>query len=243
MIACLQASMTKGKPMPYTNYCKKCKSETPAVETCPHCGAKLPRTGERLSLTIRRDPVRDWFCWNAMLRVVVPVVGAVLLLAVMAEALMEGGRGVQGVFVQGFFWTLLLSLGMLLLCIGFLLLLQGRETVRYTLDGKGARACVYLKEPGRARLYARLMTPEAAAALQANAPEPLAGYQYIRSMEIPWAQVRRAGFWPETHTVLLYRPRFWLALSIRCGAADYAEIAAHVLKKIPKKKRTRKRRG
>lgn len=229
--------------MSHTNYCKKCKAETPATETCPRCGAKLTRSGERISVTVLREPVRDWFSWNAMLRVVVPVVGAVLLFTVLAEALVEGGQGLQRVFMQGFFWTLLLTLGMLLFLIWLLLLVQGRETVRYILDSKGAHACVYLKEPGSVRMYARLMTPETVEALQADAPEPLAGHLYIRSMEIAWAQVRRADFWPETHTVLLYHPRFWLTLSIRCGAADYAEIAAYVLKKIPKKKNAHRKRG
>ncbi len=227
--------------MPHTNFCKKCNAETPAADACPRCGAKLTRAGERLSITVTRAPVRDWFSWNAMLRVVVPVVGLVLLFTLLAESLAEGGLGVQAVFVQGFFWTLLVALGLLLLCTFFLLLMQGEETVRYVLDGKGAHAYVYLNEPGKIRLYARLTTPAAVAALQANAPEPMAGYAYIRSVDVAWSQVRRVGHWPETHTVLLYRPRFWLALSIRCGKAEYDEAEAYARKKMPKKPKGRKR--
>ena len=62
--------------MPHTNFCKKCNAETPVADACPRCGAKLTRAGERLSITVTRAPVRDWFSWNAMLRVVVPDIAA-----------------------------------------------------------------------------------------------------------------------------------------------------------------------
>lgn len=229
--------------MPYSNYCKKCNAETPVSESCPRCGTKLTRAGERLSLTVERVPVRDWFSWNTMLRVVVPVIGVVLLATVLAEAIAEGGQGVQAVFVQGFFWTLLGALGLMLLFTLVLLSLQGRETVRYVLDGKGAHAYVYVKGTSAVPLYARLTTPQAAAALQQDAPEPMAGYHFVRRVDIAWAQVRRVGFWPETHTILLYQPSFWLALCIRAGQGVYAEAEAHVRKKAPKRKRARKRRN
>ncbi len=228
--------------MPYSNYCKKCNAETPTVETCPRCGAKLTRAGERLAFTVDRMPVRDWFSWNAMLRIVVPVVGVVLLATVLAESIAEGARGVQAVFIQGFFWTLFSALGLMLLFTLALLAMQGREVVRYVLDGKGAHTYVYIKEPRTMNLYARLTTPQAVAALQQDAPEPMAGYQFVRRADIAWAQVRRAGFWPETRTILLYQPTFWLALCIRAGQSGYAEAEAHVLKKVPKRKRGRKRR-
>ena len=228
--------------MPYTNYCKKCNTETPPTDSCPHCGAKLTKAGERLAFTVARVPVRDWFSWNAMLRVVVPVIGLVLLITVMIEAFARGGQGVQSVFVQGFFWTLLGALGFLLLLTLALLTLQGREVVRYVLDGRGAHAYVYLKNPMPMRFYARFTTPQAAQALQAAAPEALAGCLFIRRTDVAWAQVRRIGFWRETHTILLYQPTFWLALCIRCGEADFAEAQAHATKKAPKKKRARKRR-
>lgn len=228
--------------MPYTNYCKKCNAETQSAETCPRCGAKLAKATERLAFTVERVPVRDWFSWNAMLRVVVPVIGLVLLATVLTEAFARGGQGVQSVFVQGFFWTLLGALGFLLLIILVLLGLQGREVVRYVLDGRGAHAYVYLRDPKPIRFYARLTTPQAAEALQAAVPEAMAGCRFIRRSDIAWAQVRRIGFWHETNTILLYRPSYWLALCIRCTEGGFGEAQAHVLKKTPRKKRARKRR-
>lgn len=225
--------------MPITNYCKRCKAETPAGELCPRCGAKLTRAGERLAFEVTRTPATDWFCWNAMLRVVVPVIGLVLLATVAIEAAAEGARGVVAVFSQGFFWTLLLALGALLLMTLALLALQGPERVRYQLDAKGAHAAVYVRAGRPLALYARLTTPETAQALQAEAPEHLPeGWLYLRSTHVAWPAVRRARTWPETRTLLLYAPAFWLALAIRCDAATFAEAEAYIQKKAPKKKKT-----
>ena len=230
--------------MTLTNYCKKCKRETPPGDTCAHCGTKLTRAGERLAFTLERTPLRDWFSWNAMLRVVVPVIGLVFLVTVIAEAMTEGSRGVQLVFVQGFFWTLLYAFGLMLLAIGLLLTLQGKETVRYVLGSKSASAYVYLYRPHPIRLYARLMTPASVEAMQAEAPEPLGeGYVFVRGVELPWSMVKRAGYWPETQTVLLYSPRYWQAMHIRCGIDTYEQTVAIVQKKVRGKKKPVKKKG
>lgn len=223
--------------MPVTNYCKKCKAEVSVGDSCPRCGGKLTKTGERLSFVVERALVADWFSWNAMLRVVVPVVGLVLLVTVVIEGLAEGSAGVQAVFVQGFFWMLMSALGVLLLITLCLLLLQGREVVRYVLDGKGAHAYTYVKHPHALQLYARLMTPQAVEALQAEAPEAIGdSLIFIRRADLLWAETKRARFWPETRTVLLYKPSFWQALCIRCGDAEYEEAEAFVCQKLARNK-------
>lgn len=223
--------------MPVTNYCRKCKADAPMGEVCPRCGGKLTKTGERLSIEIKRIPVTDWFSWNAMLRIVVPVVALVLFTTVLLEGLAEGAAGVQAVFVQGFFWTLMGAFGLLLLFTLCLLLLQGREVVRYTLDAKGAHAYTYVPEHRVLPLYARMATPQAVAALQADVPEANPpGMMYIKRADVLWADTKRARFWPETQTILLYRPSFWQVLCIRCDVADYEEAEAFVLKKLNRNK-------
>jgi len=231
--------------MPVTNYCKKCKADVSVGDVCPRCGGKLTKTGERLSFITARTLVYDWFSWNAMLRVVVPVVGVVLLVTVLIEALAEGSAGVQAVFVQGFFWTLMSALGVLLLLTFCLLLVQGQDSVRYVLDGKGAHAYTCVNQPQPLQLYARLMTPQAVDALQVEAPDEIGkGMTFIRRTDLLWAETKRARFWPETHTILLYRPRFWQTLYILCSEAEYEEAEEFVCRKLarnktalPKKKR------
>ena len=124
--------------MPLVNYCRKCKAEVSNGSVCPRCGSKLTKAGERLSCHYKRTPVTDWFSWNAMLRVAVPVMALVMLTALLAEACAEGETGVINVLTQGFFMTILLFFGVLLLLMLFLLLLQGHEDVRYALDATGS---------------------------------------------------------------------------------------------------------
>lgn len=232
--------------MPWMNYCKKCKAEVPPGEICPRCGSRLTRSGERYCFGGERLPVTDWFSWNAMLRVGVPGIGLALLATVILEAFTEGAYGVQAVFVQGFFWTLMGTLGMLLLATLCLLMAQGRETVRYVLDAQGAHAFTYLRKPKPWRLYARFTAPQAAKALQADAPDRSAeGLSAVRRADLLWKDTKRVAFWPETHTILFYRPRWWQVLSIRGDEREYAEAVEIVRKRLarnPKALREKKKK-
>jgi len=229
--------------MPLVNYCKKCKTEVPNAGVCPYCGARLTKAGERLTVSRERVPVRDWFAWNAMLRIAVPVLVLVLFVTVLAEALTEGAAGVQAVFLQGFSRTLLYGLAALLLFTLALLLAQGGETVYCVLDREGAHMYTYLRSPRAVRLYARLLTGEAVETLQAEAPQAHRdGLTLVRRAQLPWKNARRAQYWPETHTVLLYNPRWWQAMCIRCGENEYAEVEAYVKSKLSRTRKRKKRR-
>ena len=229
--------------MPLVNYCRKCKAEVPDGNVCPRCASKLTKAGERLSLHYERTPVTDWFSWNAMLRVAVPVMALVMLTALLAEALTEGETGVINVLTQGFFLTIFAFFGVLLLLMLIMLLLQGRENARYVLDAKGARASTYVNRPNTIRLYARLMTAQPPASAREDEPGAAEGEVCVRHTELPWAQIRRAQYWPETHTILLYRPIWWQAMCIRCNAPEYAEAEAFVRTKLEHgRRRTKKRR-
>lgn len=59
--------------MPLVNYCKKCGAEVPLGESCIYCSKKLTRTGEQISFGTITSPVKEWFSWNAFLRVILPV--------------------------------------------------------------------------------------------------------------------------------------------------------------------------
>ena len=97
--------------MPLANYCRKCKAEVPDGESCPYCGAKLTKTGERLSFGISRAPWRDWFCWNRLLRVGLPVWGISFLVISLAELCSGGTEALAGLFRRGFGLTMLWLLG------------------------------------------------------------------------------------------------------------------------------------
>ena len=230
--------------MPYTNYCKKCKEETPVGETCPRCGAKLTRTGERLSFRMERTPVKDFFAWNAMLRIVVPVIGIVLLTTITIEGFTEGVRGIQSVFIQGFFGVLLGALCVLLLLAYFVLLLQGKETVQYLLDGKGIRVKVYVRNLRAWQRYSRLLSHQALEALAEEAQEPKDNnLVLVRNTFFAWVQIKRCSTWTETQTILLYAPSFWQVCCIPCtNLQTFEEVYGHLQKKVRQHKRKRARR-
>ncbi len=226
--------------MPMVNYCKKCKAEVPAGERCSRCGNKLTKTGERLSIHYQRVPVSDWFCWNAMLRVVVPVITLVLGTVVLAEALTEGEAGVINALTHGFLDAALCAFGALLFVTLILLLLQGPEEVRCTLSTQGATLNDYVCKPSTLKLYARLTSP-AAIQTQTAKDELEGGLFCAGHTELRWAEIRRAQYWPETFTILLYRPRYWEAMCIRCDPNSYDETVSFVKGKLLRNKHVKNR--
>jgi len=125
--------------MPLANYCRKCRAETPAGESCPYCGGKLTKAGERLSFGVSRAPWRDWFCWNRLLRVGLPVWALSFLLIALAEFCSGGTPALAGLFRRGFGLTMLWLLGGMLALFWALLFCQGQEKVHYLLDKDGVR--------------------------------------------------------------------------------------------------------
>ena len=175
-----------------------------------------------------------------MLRIVVPVIGLVLAITVAIEAGAEGAAGVTEIFTRGFFWTLMAALGVLLVMIFLLLLAQGPEEARYTLDARGVHAAVYLRNPKPIRFYARLMTPRSATALKAEDEAetvPDGSLCLVKRVDLPWGAVRRVRFWPETRTLLFFSPSFWQAIYIRCEEAEYAEAEALMRKRLSRNRK------
>lgn len=222
--------------MPLVNYCRKCKAETPVGESCPRCGAKLMKTGERISFGVVRTPLRDWFEWNRALRIGLPVLLLVLGAALAAEAAAGGAAAVEALFAQGFAETMLGLLAALLLVCLLSLWLQGDEKVRYLLDRDGVRAYTYLQEPSDVQLYARFLSPASARAL-AGDEHAIEGLTLVRRVVLPWSQVRRVRVVKENATLLFFRPKYWQALAVRCPPQELEAAEALVrakLKRFPK---------
>ncbi|MGN0971709.1 MAG: hypothetical protein ACI4OY_07105, partial [Aristaeellaceae bacterium] len=71
--------------MPMTCYCKKCGRDVPVGDTCPSCGAKLARSSARVAWCVEHAPVRDWMCWNAVMRILLAVAALALVLTLLLE--------------------------------------------------------------------------------------------------------------------------------------------------------------
>ena len=123
--------------MPLVNYCRKCRAETPLGENCPYCAGKLSQTGEQISFGLMRRPHREWFAWNDLLRIALPVWLMVLVIVIAAEAAAAGAQGVIALVDGGFARTMLLLLAALMGVIWLVLYLQGAESVHVILDKQG----------------------------------------------------------------------------------------------------------
>ena len=58
--------------MALTAYCKKCAREVEPGEVCPYCGSKLGKNAAHAAWCVERTPVKDWMCWNALMRILLP---------------------------------------------------------------------------------------------------------------------------------------------------------------------------
>lgn len=224
--------------MSMMNYCRRCKREVPLGVACPFCAGKLSKTNERLSFQIGRIPVRDWFAWNHALRVVLPVLFLVAVLSLLLEGVLSGGRGIQALFLQGFFWTLVTVLGVMLLLMMLILLIQGPEVVHFTLDKEGVRRDTYLQNPTAIRLYARFLSPQVVEKLNPQR-DVVPGPMLIHRVEIHWQDVRRVRCWRETRQFLFFQPSYWQVMVVTCPTVLYPEAEAYVRKKLGRNKKAR----
>lgn len=214
--------------MPLANYCRKCRAETPAGESCPYCGGRLTKAGERLSFGVSRAPWRDWFCWNRLLRVGLPVWALSFLLIALAEFCSGGTPALAGLFRRGFGLTMLWLLGGMLALFWALLFCQGQEKVHYLLDKDGVSAYTYVSEEvNNLALYARFLTPAQTEAMQED-EHALPGLWLVRRVILPWERMKRVKIWREGQTLLFFDPAYWQVLAVTCPVQELAEAEAWV---------------
>ncbi len=225
--------------MPLANYCRKCRAETPAGESCPYCGGKLTKAGERLSFGVSRAPWRDWFCWNRLLRVGLPVWALSFLLIALAEFCSGGTAALAGLFQRGFGLTMLWLLGGMLALFWALLFCQGQEKVHYLLDKDGVSAYTYVSEEvNDLALYARFLTPAQTEAMQED-EHALPGLRLVRRVILPWERMKRVRIWREGQTLLFFDPAYWQVLAVTCPVQELAEAEAWVRAKTKRFKTVR----
>ena len=94
--------------MAITSYCKKCRQDVPRGDSCPYCGAKLTKSSARVVWCLEHSPVKDWMCWNAVLRIMAPAMVVLLGMILLLEGLAGGWSAVEALVNRGLLWTCLL---------------------------------------------------------------------------------------------------------------------------------------
>ena len=217
-------------PIPLTSYCKKCGQDVPVASFCPNCRSKLAANTVRLAWCVDHHPVRDWMCWNSVMRLLLPVLGATLALVVLLEAILGGLDGVAMLLGGGLTLTLIGLMGMLLAVMLLVFILQGDDLLDCVVDARGVHVQRYLPEPTALKLLLRGKSPRM---LDALGDDTLL---LISSTEIAWKDVARVQLWPEKTMILFYAPKWWMRVSLPCTPFTWEDALSFIREKIGKKK-------
>ena len=216
--------------MPLTSYCKKCGQDVPVSSFCPNCRAKLAANTVRLAWCVDHHPVRDWMCWNAVMRLLLPGVGATLVLVILLEAIMGGLDGVAMLLGGGLLVSLTGIMGMVLTVMLLVFILQGDDLLDCVVDARGIHVQKYLPEPTALKLVLRGKSPRM---LDAMGDENLL---LVSSTEIAWKDITRVQLWPEKNMILFYAPKWWMRLALPCTPFTWEDALDCIREKIGKKK-------
>ena len=215
-------------PIPLTSYCKKCGQDVPVSSFCPNCRSKLAANTVRLAWCVEHHPVRDWMCWNAVMRLLLPVLAATLALVVLLEAVFGGLDGVTLLLGGGLPVSLAGMMVMVLALMLLVFILQGDDLLDCVIDGRGIHVQQYLPHPTALKLL-----------LRGRSPRLLSGGEdmlLVSSREIAWKDVQRVQLWPEKDMILLYAPRWWMRVSLPCTPFTWEDALDFIRDKIGKKK-------
>ena len=226
--------------MPLVNYCRKCRAETPLGESCPYCGGKLPQTGEQISFGLMRRPEKEWFAWNNVLRVALPVWLLVWASVLAAESAAAGAQGVAALMAGGFLRTMLGLLAAVAGVLWAVLRLQGVENVHVVLNRQGVHIRTYVPQGSRLALLSHFMNEAAADKLLQEDERPeLQGLVLVRRVSLPWNQIRRVRIWREESTLLFFRPTLWQAAYVRVPAQEMYAVEEYVRNRLKRSKKTK----
>ena len=216
--------------MPLTSYCKKCGQDVPVSSFCPNCRSKLAANTVRLAWCVEHHPVRDWMCWNSVMRLLLPVLGATILLLLLLEGLMGGLAGVMSLLGGGLIVTLLYITCLLLSAMLGVFILQGEDLLDCVIDARGIHVQVYLSHPTALRLLLRGKSPRLLAQMGDDA------LLLLSSREIAWKDIQRVQLWPEKTMILFYAPRWWMRVALPCSPFVWQDALDFIRDKIGKKK-------
>lgn len=216
--------------MPLTSYCKKCGQDVPVSSFCPYCRSKLAPNTVRLAWCVDHHPVRDWMCWNAVMRLLLPVMAATILLVILLEAVMGGLDGVAMLLGGGLLVSLTGIMGMVLTVMLLVFILQGDDLLDCVVDARGIHVQKYLPDPTALKLVLRGKSPRM---LDAMGDENLL---LVSSTEIAWKDITRVQLWPEKNMILFYAPKWWMRLALPCTPFTWEDALDCIREKIGKKK-------
>lgn len=222
--------------MAATVYCKRCDRDYPVSEVCPVCGAKLGKNAVRVAWWhVSHRPATDWMCWNAIMRIALPVMAAIVVLIIALEALSGGAAAVEELLRSGLAMNMLLALGWLLALVLGLLAAQGSDIMECAVDAKGVHQRIMLVDPTPIKLILRLRSPRMMdeAVISPDRPPMVC----VGGQDLAWRDIARVQLWPEKTMLLFYAPKWWLRTYLPCTPAAYEDSIRLIREKLGSDKR------
>ena len=220
--------------MALTVFCKKCGREMEATEVCPFCGTRFGRNAAHAAWCVERVPVKDWICWNAVMRLLIPAALAILLLVLLLEGIAGGIGALERMMTSGFPVVLMILLGTILAVVLLGLLLQGKELTDYVADNRGIHEIHYLPNPTPLKMLARLKSP---ALIGPAGDDGRAPVVKLSEKDLAWKDVARVQLWPEKCMILYYAPAGWLRIAVVCTPFTWEDMMGLTREKLGKKRR------
>ena len=200
----------------------------PVSSFCPNCRSKLAANTVRLAWCVEHPPVRDWMCWNAVMRLLLPVLGAALVLVILLEAVIGGLSGVAMLLGGGLLVSLTGIMGMILAVMLLVFILQGEDLLDCVVASRGIHVQTYLPLPTARKLLLRGKSPR----LMEGSEDMV----LVASREIAWKDIQRVQLWQEKTMSLLYAPKWWMRVSLPCTPFTWEDALVFIRDKIGKKK-------
>jgi len=109
----------------------------------------MAKTGYGKTWEVPHMPAKDWMCWNAVLRLTLPVMAAVLVMILALQGLSAGTQGVEDMLKGPLLMVLTGLLAMFLPILWLVFLLQGEDVLVCTVDNQGVHVRGMLPCAGR----------------------------------------------------------------------------------------------
>ena len=110
-----------------------------------------------------------------------------------------------------------------------ILLFQGKEVIQTILDHQGIHTYVFITKPTKLKWRLRLQSPK-----KKEGQWQLA--DCVEEKHLLWKDIKGLTLWQDKWKILLYHPRFWVALPIHCTPFHYEEELIYIHEKLKKKK-------
>ena len=206
------------------SYCKKCKLDSEGT-VCSSCGKRASASCVRDVWRIVRVPGADAGTWRSVARGIllaaVILTGGLVLLERFQSSQQDFENHLGGILST----AAILTAGVFAIAAA-LLLLQGREEIRYTLDMTGAHLQTWHRA-SYLRSWARLQSARMDRAIPSRD-----GSRYVISEErhIRWKDIHEIKYVPSAGSIKLYHVRHLAPFILRIPDEEY-DTAEAIVKK------------